>query len=95
MAIASAANVSPGVGRVDSNLGVGRGLSVMSTIVRPGAAAGVWTAHPCEGPRVGLKAGRRISCSVRRMFLKDHRGPLRPHRRVWNTGPIPEFESGS
>src|SRR5271157_5300798 len=37
MAVASRAHVSPGVGRVDADLGVDRGFSVMTAITGPGA----------------------------------------------------------
>src|SRR5271157_291365 len=40
MAVASRAHVSPGVGRVDADLGVDRCFSVMTAISRPGAPAG-------------------------------------------------------
>ena len=45
LAIASPANVSPGVGYADSNLGVDRCFSVMTAINRPGARAGDVTAQ--------------------------------------------------
>src|SRR5271157_4422904 len=51
MAIAARANVSPGVGRVDANLGADRGFSVKTAITRPGAPAGDWTAMGV--PRAG------------------------------------------